>query len=109
MAAQDSPLKQPMWLLSRSAGLEAAKEGSWHILLLKGSVREEEAAVIELKKNFLSPSWVSVGFKRRFRNAKSSGWPHPTPGLPSSVTQEPLLKVIFFQHFYSFCTSCLGC
>lgn len=54
MAAQDSPLKQPMWLLSRSAGLEAAKEGSWHILLLKGSVREEEAAVIELKKFLVS-------------------------------------------------------
>lgn len=54
MAAQDSPLKQPTWLLSRSAGLEAAKEGSWHIFLLKVGVREEEAAVIELRKFLVS-------------------------------------------------------
>lgn len=37
-----------------------------------------------------------MGFKRGLRNAKSSGWPCPMQGLPSSVAQEPLLKVIFF-------------
>lgn len=67
MAAQDSSLKQPTWLLSRSAGLEAAKEGSWHILLLKGSVSEEEAAVIELTKflvSFLGPSGLQKRVKK---------------------------------------------
>lgn len=54
MTAQHSPLEQPTWLLSRSAGLEAAKEGSWHIFLWKLDVREEEAVVIELTKFLVS-------------------------------------------------------
>lgn len=43
-----------------------------------------------------------MGFKRGLRNAKSSGWPCPMQGLPSSAAQEPLLKVIFFSIFIPF-------
>lgn len=43
-----------MWLLSRHVDLNAAKEGSWHVFLSKVGMREEEAAIIELTKFFVS-------------------------------------------------------
>jgi len=99
MAAQNSPLKQPVWLLSRHMDLKAAKEGSWHFFLSKVGMREEEAAIIELAK-FLVSCLGPSGLRRQSRSAKSLGWPCPTRSLPSSVAQQPLLKVIF-RHFYS--------
>lgn len=72
MAAQDSSLKQPTWLLSRSAGLEAAKRGSWHIFLFKVGVREEEAAVIELTKFLVSCLGLS-GLQKRVENCQVLG------------------------------------
>lgn len=47
-AAPESPLKQPVWLRSPYVGLEAAKEGSWHVFLPNVRMRAEAAAVIEL-------------------------------------------------------------
>jgi len=79
--------------------LKAAKEGSWHFFLSKVGMREEEAAIIELAK-FLVSCLGPSGLRRQSRSAKSLGWPCPTRSLPSSVAQQPLLKVIF-RHFYS--------
>lgn len=93
MAAQDSPLKQLTRLLSRSAGLEAAREGSWHVFLLKVGVREEEAAVIELTKFLVSCLGLN-GLQKRLGKCQVLRLAL-SQGLPSSVAQEPLLKVIF--------------
>lgn len=108
MAAQDSPLKEPTWLLSRSLGLEAAKEGSWHIFLLKVGVREEEAAVTELTKFLVSCLGLN-GLQKRVEKCQVLvlALSHAEAAFqcgPGASAQGDI-----FQHVYSFCTSCLDC
>lgn len=93
-------MKQPTWLVCRHVALKSAEEGSWHVFSSKLGMREEEAAIIELRKFFVSCLGLS-GLQRGLRSAKFSGWPCPMWRLPSSVAQEPLLEVTF-QHFNSF-------
>ena len=70
--APSRPLKQPMWLLSRHVDLKAAKEGSWHVCVSKVGMREEEAAVIELTKFFVSCLGLS-GLQKRVKKCQVLG------------------------------------
>lgn len=98
--AHNGPVKQPTRLVCRHMALKSAKEGYWHVFSSKLGMEEEEAAIIELRKLFVSCLGLS-GLQRGLRSAKFSGWPCPMWRLPSSVAQEPLLKVTL-QHFNSF-------
>lgn len=92
-------MKQPTWLVCRHVALKSAKEGSWHVFSSKLGMKEEEAAIIELRKLFVSCLGLS-GLQRGLRSAKFSDWPCPMWQQPSSVAQEPLLKVTFLYLFF---------
>lgn len=109
MAAQDSPLKQLTRLLSRSAGLEAAREGSWHIFLLKVGVREEEeAAVIELTKFLVSCLGLN-GLQKRLEKCQVLRLALSHIGAAFQCGPGPSAQGDFFSIFIPFAALVLGC
>lgn len=108
MAAQDSPLKQLTRLLSRSAGLEAAREGSWRIFLLKVGVREEEAAVIELTKFLVSFLGLN-GLQKRLEKCQVLRLALSHIGAAFQCGPGASAQGDFFSIFIPFAPLVLGC